>query len=313
MAQTAEFRSALHGFHRTDVMNYIQELLRENTELKAQLDAARNENAALSAMARDFESRTKQYETEKQNEQLLGRAMYDARRYSDIIVREASDKANEMYDSAMGASDAILSDVLALKSQTDETTVRFGEFLGEIRARLNEMEASLQAFRTSVSGKQEGTAAIAPETKMCFAAEEPAPASAQMPASSPAPAPSPASEPAPAPMPAAAPAPAPAPMPASAPAPAPAPMPASAPAPAPMPAAAPAPAPMPAAAPAAAPAPAPAPTSANNQFRFQFPDLADDPVSELINGPAPAPVNASAPAHIQSRMTVRKIKKNNAD
>ena len=313
MAQTAEFRSALHGFHRGDVMNYIQDMLKENNGLRAQLEAAKNENASLRAMAMDFENRTKQQDLEKQNEQLLGKAMYDARRYSDIILQEANDRAEELYNNAVRNSEVILGDVDAMKLKTTEMTDRFNEVLTGIRKELSEMEATLRLFRKTVSDRKvmpdqsrdgsDGTmrrssgdsayagANAAPRANAAAPSGMTRQANAAAPSAAKAPSPAPAQPPAKAQAPAAAPRQfnAPAYEASNAPAngqrggqaPAYAPSPAPAPAYAPAPAQAPAYAPAPAQAPAYAPAPAQAPAYA--------PSNAPAP----SQGKAPAPENAS--------------------
>ena len=94
MAEIPSFRSSINGFHRGDVIEFIKKILDENALLTEELSREKEEKSELQAEIENYRNQIEGFHTDRQNEQVLGRAMYDARRFSDELVREAVDQAN---------------------------------------------------------------------------------------------------------------------------------------------------------------------------------------------------------------------------
>ncbi len=186
MSNAPSFRSALNGFNRSDVINFIRELMEENNALNDELAELKNEfaekvaeasaeqcdtealRAELEACKADAEAAQAQLaelETDRQNELMLGRAMYDARRFSDILVQEANDKANSMLDSAAQNAKEISETLSTFSAQTDAFAEYCNNMLAGIRGKLENLNQSLSDFNQELTEKKAAEAAAGNDAK----------------------------------------------------------------------------------------------------------------------------------------------------
>lgn len=173
MSENVSFRSALHGFHRADVLAYIKNLIDENASLTAALESARAELAAAKSEAQEMQRQLADSAAEKQNEQTLGRAMCDARRMSDLIVAEARQQADEMYADAADAADFAAGKAEEISAQAEAFHSFFDEKMEEIYQQLAELQTSMQSFRADVEQKKAESPAAAVEKAGESAPEKP--------------------------------------------------------------------------------------------------------------------------------------------
>lgn len=156
MAENISFRSAVNGFNRNEVLSYIKTLYDEKNSLfselealKAQLREKENELTALREELGTAQKNADADELEKQNELKLGRAMFDARRYSDLIVSEAKEKANAMFGEASASAAQMAQKVNEVNGEVETLISSFDDALAGIRDKLSSLSADLIDFGDS--------------------------------------------------------------------------------------------------------------------------------------------------------------------
>lgn len=173
MSDTYSFRTSINGFNRTDVLSYIDSLLKEKEAVTAEINALNervaaleNENISLKKELSDQKAEIENFNTasakcddcdiSKKYEARLGAAMFDAKRFSEILVKEANDKASalfaEAYDSADKTSvgvQKIAHDIVSINSQ-------FNQSFKALLDNMNALAKALETFKkeTRASGKK---------------------------------------------------------------------------------------------------------------------------------------------------------------
>lgn len=154
MSELPSFRSSFNGFNRSDVIEFLKKLLDEKSALTEQLSALKDENAALQAELENCKAQISGIESERQTEEQLGRTMCDARRFSDMIVQEANDKAQDILDSALKAANDVSGQVDGISAQISDLTSRFGSSIGDINDCLTALSAQLSRFGSDTEEKK---------------------------------------------------------------------------------------------------------------------------------------------------------------
>ena len=154
MLELPTFRSSINGFNRTDVIEYVKEMLDENALLASQLRQAQEEITSMQAEIEEYQKQISDQQTQKQNEQVLGRVMYDARRFSDTLVQEANDKANDMLDNAAQTAEEIAQNVDEIAQQADNLSAFFMDAMEEINAQFTGLTDTLRNFNKEVLDKK---------------------------------------------------------------------------------------------------------------------------------------------------------------
>ena len=153
MSELPSFRSSLSGFHRGDVIQFIKQLMDEKSDLENTIAALREENASLKDEADKCKKQLAEIRSERQNEQLLGRAMYDARRFSDTIVQEANDAANDILNHAVEASQDVSEQLDEIAEQTSVVKEFIASEMVSIEEKLNDLRGKLNAFEEDAANK----------------------------------------------------------------------------------------------------------------------------------------------------------------
>ncbi len=186
MAQTITFRSAVNGFHRGDVVKYIGELMEENAALKQQVETLRvlgktltAETGAQKAEIERLQAALEKAQTKGQEggRQLdaarLGEALYDARRFSDLLIGEAREKTGAMFDRAARTADGSSERIGALTAQTAALQAQIEEALSGIEANLAALDGEMRAFSGGINDDRDAfLQAFTDETTKKFEAEE---------------------------------------------------------------------------------------------------------------------------------------------
>jgi cell division septum initiation protein DivIVA len=155
MSEMPSFRSALNGFNRKDVVNYLKTLLDENADLLSKLAETQNEVAQKNAELELVNAQLSEAKAERQNEQMLGRAIYDARRFSDILLKEANEQADAMLKNAADTASDFSRSVDALSEETVDFSSLFADAMGDIQDKLVSLNESLEAFRSQVDSRKD--------------------------------------------------------------------------------------------------------------------------------------------------------------
>ena len=140
MANFQNFRSALGGFNRQDVVNYIEYMNQKHRseveQLNNQLSAAREEIAALKAAV-------------PQEDGLSGDTELEAYRRAERAERKAQERAAQIYNQA---NDALV-----------DVTAKVESISGEVCALADQMTAKLECSKQELQAAVEAMQAIRPE------------------------------------------------------------------------------------------------------------------------------------------------------
>ncbi len=155
MDENVNFRSAINGFNRTDVLNYIKALIEENASLSAEVDSANIKIAELNAEIEKYKVLLSKREAEQQNERVLGRAMYDARRFSDSLVLEAHREALAMLNNASQSADTISEKADFVIQNAVSAAETINDSMDQIRMQLEQLDADLADFKKTIEERKE--------------------------------------------------------------------------------------------------------------------------------------------------------------
>ena len=167
MAQSQNFRSAFHGFHREDVVRYIEfqnqkhtvainQLKSENQALKDELDALRvktgdAEKDELIAKLQEELAQLRCNESATQTDSEL-----EAYRRAERMERAAKERSSQIYRQAT----AVLSDATA---QIDSISDQFCQIADRIGDQVKELQAALDNSKNTLKDAANTMYAIQPE------------------------------------------------------------------------------------------------------------------------------------------------------
>lgn len=176
MATPQDFRAAFHGFHREDVVNYIQYLTnKHNTELsqlKAQLNAANaelaqlrdvaNQNNTLKEQLSQCQSRCAELEQQLSNASSVpaaadASAELEAYRRAERMEREAKERASQICSQA----NAILAEATA---KVDDTNAQMGKVADLVSARLSDLQNAIQGSKDALRDAASSLYALKPSS-----------------------------------------------------------------------------------------------------------------------------------------------------
>ncbi|MBQ6066225.1 MAG: hypothetical protein IJK89_05330 [Clostridia bacterium] len=182
MAETTSFRSSINGFNREDVVSYISsvldkltsveksnaemqaelekksfncdELMQERIVLSQELSEAKERNSALEQTQAELTERCAALEVRceelekacKVNESKLGAAMLEAKRFSEMLVKEANDRAGEVYHEAYESVCVSSANAKEIDAKMKELSVEFDQAMGEMRRNMKKLIAGMKAF-----------------------------------------------------------------------------------------------------------------------------------------------------------------------
>ena len=194
MAENTSFRSAFKGFNREDVVGYIAGLMEKISaaeknaeELQSQLNEKETEYAALkeerdgllrekdeltdrcAALEREREEQAQHSEeldrkcreydkASKDSEVKLGAAMLEAKRFSEMLVQEANDRANAVYRDAFASVTASADEAKSVETQMKALSEQFEKSMGELRKNMGGLIDRMAEFSKSaekIGGKFE--------------------------------------------------------------------------------------------------------------------------------------------------------------
>lgn len=161
MREDMKFRNAVNGFNKADVMTCIESLMKENADQKnkiKELEEQLIECRASLEKAKDephTQDMCAQCDAAKVAQAQLGAAMMDAKRFSELILKEANDKSAQVLNTALldikGATETAneLSDSLKSAKESFTTT------LDSLQDELATIILSFMDFRTELEKKGE--------------------------------------------------------------------------------------------------------------------------------------------------------------
>ncbi len=178
MAETLNFRTAVRGFHREDVVRYIEylnsknaalvnQLRSENQALKDELAACRTkqpaapseESCALAQQLEQANAKIAQLEqiiAQQNAAPQLADAELEAYRRAERTERMAKERADQIYRQAA----ATLSQATV---QVDEASVHFRSIADQISAQIGELQLAVQSSKNALQDAAATMYAIQPE------------------------------------------------------------------------------------------------------------------------------------------------------
>ena len=172
MSDLPSFRSSINGFNRTDVIDFLKKILDENSHLKEQLSEAASLNASLQSEIDKCRSEIDAIKSERQTEELLGRTMCDARRFSDTIVQEANDKAARIFENAVTSANEVSVNADNISAQVNRLNDCFTQAIGGMVKSLSALGNQLSAFSESAEQKKQPFTVTPDEVPAAEAPEE---------------------------------------------------------------------------------------------------------------------------------------------
>ncbi|MBR2413678.1 MAG: DivIVA domain-containing protein [Clostridia bacterium] len=161
MREDMKFRNAVNGFNKTDVMTCIESLLKEIAEQK-------NKIKELEAQLCDCRASLAQAKEETQNKDMcaqcdaakvaqaqLGAAMMDAKRFSELILKEANDKSAQVLNTALGDVSDATDTANGLSESLKAAKENFAATLDSLQDELATIILSFMDFRTDLEKKGE--------------------------------------------------------------------------------------------------------------------------------------------------------------
>ncbi len=147
------FRSALHGFHRGDVVSYLSTIsaahARELEELREALRLAKEENARLCQEGINNEDEKKETPVPQADavQTSLQAQELEAYRRAERYEREAHVRADQLYADACAA-------VEKTRQKLSEHQVQLGELNGTLSGDIAALQSMLEQIRTRLSETQ---------------------------------------------------------------------------------------------------------------------------------------------------------------
>ncbi len=182
MSDKIKFRSSVNGFNRSEVISYIEGILREKEELSAAKERLSEENSRLKAecdaKSGEAENAKKELEYEKRKcggcsisrkaEEKLGAAMFEAKRFSDTLINDAKKRSALMLESAsVKAADAVKT-----AEQLSDSIAACGEAVANIAAAVDGIKEKLSSFDSLLSDGENNAAEYADEDAVETAAKD---------------------------------------------------------------------------------------------------------------------------------------------
>lgn len=166
MSENYSFRSSMNGFNRNDVIAYIDNLIREKTELEEQVARLREEISGLNSTNDTLRgiivdetkkgeevNKCDECDIAKVYEARFGAAMLDAKRFSEILVQEANEKVSELFSNACKSADDTLTKAKEISQNIEEITKSFNQSFSALGDNLKAIEESVSAFKAQTAQK----------------------------------------------------------------------------------------------------------------------------------------------------------------
>lgn len=164
MADNYCFRSALNGFNRCDVLTYIDSLLQKMTAENAAVSELEKKLAdaeckidelqkQLESSAEEKNSKCTDCSIEKVLEARLGAAMLDAKRFSEILVKEANDRASGLFSQAADSASATAVKSGEIAEKIKEVKKELDTAVDSLIENMVTVTASLEGFKDSVKNE----------------------------------------------------------------------------------------------------------------------------------------------------------------
>ncbi len=159
MLDDMKFRNAVNGFNKNDVMACIESLLQENANQKKKIkdleDALFLSRSELEQVKADSTAKDmcEQCDAAKAAQAQLGAAMLDAKRFSELLLKDANDRSAQVLNNA---ADQVADSTVTATALSDALKTAKENFIGSLDSLQDELTAiilSFMEFRTDLDKK----------------------------------------------------------------------------------------------------------------------------------------------------------------
>ncbi len=161
MREDMKFRNAVNGFNKTDVMNCIESLLKENAEQKKRIKELEEQLCDCQATLAHAKEETNnkdmcaECDAAKVAQAQLGAAMMDAKRFSELILKEANDKSAQVLNKALSDVTDATETANGLSDSLKTAKENFAVTLDSLQDELATIILSFMDFKTELEKKGE--------------------------------------------------------------------------------------------------------------------------------------------------------------
>lgn len=174
MSDKYSFRSSMNGFNRSDVINYIEGMITEKVELIKKLSELENEVSRLEKEVSELKNESDTLRNiitdesqkaeavnmcddcpvSKKYEARLGAAMLDAKRFSEVLVKEANDKVADTYNNAYNDAEKTYTDTVRLIESINTVNSQMNNSFASLVNNLKNVSVSLDSFKKNIKSNE---------------------------------------------------------------------------------------------------------------------------------------------------------------
>lgn len=157
MADNYSFRSSVNGFNRNDVMAFVEKILEESEKqkekinsLEQEIEKKNTEIEQLKAELNDNSGKCDTCDIAKVYEARLGAAMLDAKRFSEVLVKEANDTAFNMLSAACETAGSTSKKADEISGEIKNIADSFNESFNKLFEQMSTLGKGLKDFISEI-------------------------------------------------------------------------------------------------------------------------------------------------------------------
>lgn len=157
MADNYSFRSSVNGFNRNDVMSFVEKILGESEKqkekiasLEEEIEKKNEEIGLLKAELNDNSGKCDTCDIAKVYEARLGAAMLDAKRFSEVLVKEANDTAFNMLSAACETAGSTSRKADEISGEIKNIADSFNESFNKLFEQMSTLGKGLKDFISEI-------------------------------------------------------------------------------------------------------------------------------------------------------------------
>ena len=161
MREDMKFRNAVNGFNKSDVMICIENLLKENAELKNKIKSLEEEVFVCKTSLDKVQTETQnkdvcaECDAAKMAQAQLGAAMLDAKRFSEMLLKDANDKSAQVLNNALKDTANAAVTATELSAEVKKAKERVSTSLDSLQEELTAIILSFAEFKGDLEKKGE--------------------------------------------------------------------------------------------------------------------------------------------------------------
>ena len=156
-----KFRNAVNGFNKTDVMTCIEKLMSEIADQKKQIKELEDQlfvcRTSLSEAKTESQNKDmcKNCDAVKVAQAQLGAAMLDAKRFSEMLMKDANDKSAQVLNKAMQDVSDSVDTANLLSEELKKAKESFNSTLDNLSEELATIILSFMEFQSALSEREQ--------------------------------------------------------------------------------------------------------------------------------------------------------------